>query len=125
MRKIGVWLDDYRDPFGSSSHTHALEESEADEIIWVLDVDAFRKVVLEVLEERGGKGRELCGLFFDNDLGDLPGREGHNAFNWFEELCHERDVPPVFLYCQSSNSSAKQGMEQGFASLRAYWESSR
>lgn len=128
MRKVAVWLDDYRDPFGPftySLHHHALEACDADEIIWVLDIDAFQKVVLEVLDERGEDGRQLCGLFFDNDLGDVAGREGHNAFNWFEELCHERDVPPVFLYSQSSNLSAKKGMEQGFSALRAYWESSR
>lgn len=127
MRKlrVGVWLDDYRDPKQSLSHTAAIEESGADRIVWVLDIDGFRKTVLELLEDSPGSGLELCALFFDNDLGDRPGREGHNAFDWFEELCHERPVPPVFLYCQSSNTSARQSLELGFKALRTYWETSQ
>lgn len=122
MKKIGVWLDDYRDPnHAAPAHAQAIRDSGVDEIVWVTDYDEFKVVVRKLLDDAPLRERVLCALFFDNDLGDALGREGHHAFNWFEELCHERTVAPVFLYTQSSNSSASKGMIQGFAALQRYW----
>lgn len=122
MRKIGVWLDDFRDPAKArGEHAWAIQDSGADEIVWVKNYDDFTKLVQELLDEAPLQERVLCALFFDNDLGDSLKREGHHAFNWFEEICHERDIAPVFLYTQSSNTPANEGMIRGFSALQRYW----
>ena len=130
-KRTAVWLDDLRNP---KDYQHLINLSGANDVRWCQTVEEFRTELKALLDsqvdfvnrvqpELREKNVQLVGLYFDNDLGnELPGHEGRDAFNWFEELCHDYpNIPPCFLYCQSSNPAARKSIEQGFSSLYRFW----
>lgn len=120
MKRIGVWLDDFRDP-QALRYKDLFETYDTDEIIWAKGFEEFQDIVNDLVNNP--RDRVLHAAFFDNDLGDRFAREGRHAFTWLENLVHEKELPRILFYAQTSNGAAKQELYNGFNALDRYWDS--
>ena len=120
MKRIGIWLDDFRDP-KALRHQELFKSYDTDEILWAKGFDEFQDIINDIVKNPGD--RVLHSVFFDNDLGDRFSREGRHAFTWLENLIHEHELHRILLYAQTDNGAAKQELYRGFNALDRYWVS--
>lgn len=118
MRRVCIWLDDFRDP-NLPIWRGVVERITPDTevVLWVKSYEEFVELFPKVVEEN-----TLVGVFFDNDLGEE--KEGRHAFSWMEAFVHEHGVGPFSLYAQTVNSAARVELALGFQALQRFWSAS-
>jgi hypothetical protein len=118
--KIGIWLDDERDPRTEEWRELARSQSRgADRILWAESVEEFKVEIERVL---ANEGATLHAVMFDIYLGyDQP--SGHDALAWLEEQVVSRDIPRFHPSCHShAERSERFKLRAGFYRLKAHWK---
>ncbi len=68
---------------------------------------------------------EVTEISLDHDLGDDERGTGYDVVVWIEEAVATRGFKPPVVTVHSANSSAREKMELGIASIERLWRNGR